>query len=415
MVWYSDVMRKKILIRLTNCIIISGFMFALLQPLEAETVVVNATTINEVQQQIQDTQNNLNELNDKISDISDEQDLVAEKIDDLNAEIVNMMTSIGIKEDEIAEKVNEITDKENEIILIQEEYEAAKWRQEEQYEAMKIRLRLMYENGNSSMLSYFLESADFNEMLNKADYMEKVYEYDKNMLEEYEATKNQAQELWDEMEAEKQQLETDKSDLEAARVQMEAQKVTLEQLLAQKRQESANYDAELARYTQEAAAEQKKLRQEQQQLKRLQQQRQPTANSNATSGNYSVTGFDTSIIDQASGSEVGRKIAKYACQFIGNPYVTGGTSLTNGADCSGFTYRAYSDFGYTLPRTSYEQRSAGVGVNYSEAQPGDLICYDGHVGIYVGGGYIVHASSAKTGIKISQANYRTILAVRRIL
>ncbi len=121
------------------------------------------------------------------------------------------------------------------------------------------------------------------------------------------------------------------------------------------------------------------------------------------------------IINNASGSDLGKQIARYGCQFIGNPYVYGGTSLTNGTDCSGFTYKVYQNFGYNLPRTSYAQRSAGKEVSYSEAQPGDLICYDGHIGIYIGGGYIVHASSVKTGIKVSKATYRTILSVRRIL
>jgi cell wall-associated NlpC family hydrolase len=121
------------------------------------------------------------------------------------------------------------------------------------------------------------------------------------------------------------------------------------------------------------------------------------------------------VIDNASGSDLGKQIAKYASQFIGNPYVAGGTSLTNGADCSGFTYAVYRDFGYSLPRTSYEQRSAGTSVSYSEAQPGDLICYDGHVAMYIGGGLIVHASTAKTGIKVSYATYREILSVRRII
>ncbi len=97
----------------------------------------------------------------------------------------------------------------------------------------------------------------------------------------------------------------------------------------------------------------------------------------------------------------------------------GGTSLTGGADCSGFTYRVYSEFGYSLPRTSYQQRNAGTGVSYENAQPGDLICYDGHVGIYIGGGLIVHASNSSPypagGIKVSQAGYRSILAVRRIV
>ena len=133
----------------------------------------------------------------------------------------------------------------------------------------------------------------------------------------------------------------------------------------------------------------------------------------AQNGTY-TTDYNA-LIDAAGGSELGKQIAKYACQYIGNPYVAGGTSLTNGADCSGFTYRVYSDFGYRLPRTSTEQRSAGTGVNYSDAQPGDLICYSGHVALYIGGGKIVHASTQKTGIKVGNAEYRTILAVRRII
>ena len=115
------------------------------------------------------------------------------------------------------------------------------------------------------------------------------------------------------------------------------------------------------------------------------------------------------------GSGSGTDVVNFALQFVGNPYVYGGTSLTNGADCSGFTFRIYSDFGYSIPRTSYEQRSCGTGVDYSSAQPGDLICYDGHVAMYIGGGLIVHASTQRTGIKVSNANYRPILAVRRVV
>ena len=137
-----------------------------------------------------------------------------------------------------------------------------------------------------------------------------------------------------------------------------------------------------------------------------------------TPPSYSETNY-SSVINNASGSDLGKSVANYACQFIGNPYVSGGTSLTGGADCSGFTYRVYSEFGYSLPRTSYQQRSAGTGVSYGEAQPGDLICYEGHVALYIGDGLFVHASNSNPypsgGIKISQAQYRTILAVRRIV
>ena len=145
-----------------------------------------------------------------------------------------------------------------------------------------------------------------------------------------------------------------------------------------------------------------------------QQAQAQRGNTAAATGSYTTTNY-TSVIDNASGSDMGKRLAKYACQYIGNPYVAGGTSLTNGADCSGFTFRIYSDFGYSIPRTSYEQRSCGTGVDYSSAQPGDLICYDGHVAMYIGGGLIVHASTQRTGIKVSNANYRPILAVRRVV
>lgn len=113
-------------------------------------------------------------------------------------------------------------------------------------------------------------------------------------------------------------------------------------------------------------------------------------------------------------SDVRVSLVSYATQFVGNPYVWGGTSLTGGADCSGFTQSVYAQFGYSLPRTSYEQQNWGTEVSYADAQPGDLICYGGHVAIYMGNGQIVHASNSRDGIKISNnAAYRTILSVRR--
>ena len=112
----------------------------------------------------------------------------------------------------------------------------------------------------------------------------------------------------------------------------------------------------------------------------------------------------------------GQSVVNYAKRFLGNPYRWGGTSLTSGADCSGFVQSVYANFGVSLPRTSYEQQNAGYEVSYADAQPGDLICYGGHVAIYMGDGKIVHASNAKDGIKISNdATYRTILSVRRLV
>ncbi len=115
------------------------------------------------------------------------------------------------------------------------------------------------------------------------------------------------------------------------------------------------------------------------------------------------------------GSGMGVDVVNYALQFVGNPYRRGGTSLTNGADCSGFVMSVYQHFGVSLPHSSSADRKVGYAVNgLAEAQPGDLVCYSGHVALYIGNGQIVHASTTKTGIKVSDASYRKILAVRRI-
>ena len=142
------------------------------------------------------------------------------------------------------------------------------------------------------------------------------------------------------------------------------------------------------------------------------------ANTDADYDNSGDTSEDTSSDSGSSSSYSGSgsSVVDYATQFVGNPYVWGGTSLTNGADCSGFVQSVYANFGVSLPRTSYEQQNAGTEVSYADAQPGDLICYGGHVAIYMGNGQIVHASNSQDGIKISNdATYRTIVSVRRLV
>ena len=168
-------------------------------------------------------------------------------------------------------------------------------------------------------------------------------------------------------------------------------------------------EAEAAR----AAAEQEAARK----AEEKQEVKKSGAGSSAAAGGSSTGSGSGSSAGQSAqtASSNGQAVVDYARQFLGNPYVYGGNSLTNGTDCSGFVKGVYAAFGINLPRTSSEQRSVGYAVSLSEIQPGDIVCYSGHVGIYAGNNTLIHASNEKTGITLtSPVTYRSVLAVRRI-
>lgn len=399
---------RKHLKKFISCILVAAVTLGATHFAMEDSITAQATTEKDIQKNIDDLNKEIDDLNESISDMEEQQEILEEEMADLNAEIINTLTSISMKEDELAEKETQIEDKQVDIDATSKEYEEAKAQEEARYKDMVIRLRKMYEKGDTSGLELLLSGNGLGGMLNHMDNVESIYEYDRIKMEQYETAKNEALDLWNQLESEKQELETAKSNLETDKANLEAQKTELNSLLTKMQVKSDNYEAELKKAKQEASVAKAKLQQEQEKLRKLQ------SSNNAANGNYQ-TDYNATI-DAAQGSALGKQIAKYACQFVGNPYVAGGTSLTNGADCSGFTYRVYADFGYSLPRTSTEQRSVGKEVSYSDAQPGDLICYSGHVAIYIGGGKIVHASTQKTGIKVSNnAQYRPILSVRRII
>lgn len=402
---------KTIRSRVKKCIIAIMTASLLVLTLSEATMDAWATTIREVEEDINNIQNELDEINANISDMEDEQDLLEEQMEDLNAEIVNILASIEMLREDIAAKTNDIAQTE-------QEYEAALKKEQDQAEAMTLQIQFMYETGDPSLIAMLLSDASFSDMLNRLTYAKRVNDYNQEMLDQYEATRKEVHDLWDRLEAEKASLEADEAE-------MEEQKAYCDQLMAQLQEKSDNFAAQIARAKQDAAAAKAQLQQEKKLLKQLkeeerkkeQERRRQAALAAAAQNPPAVTGSSSysSIVDNAAGSDKGKQIAKYALQFVGNPYVAGGTSLTNGADCSGFTYRVYQDWGYSISRTSFSQRSDGQSVDYSDAQPGDILCYEGHVAMYIGGGKIVHASTAKTGIKVGNANYRPILAVRRII
>lgn len=382
-----------------------------------------AVTIEELQRQIAESQSHLNSENETISGLQDEQDLVEEEISDTEAELVNLYTEIGVLEDQIAEQEAKIADKEAEIAVAEEEYKAAEAEERRQYEAMKERIRFTYEQGESSYVELLLSSGSISELLNRAEFIEEVSAYDERMLKEYQQIKQQVADLKAKLEADRAELLEEREALEADKEALAKQQSYLNGILAQKKAVSANYDAEIAeaknraaQYKQQIAADTKKIEQlKEEERRRLAAQGGGTKNYTPNPNAANTIAAAQAIVAQSGGSSNGKSIANYACQFIGNPYVSGGTSLTNGADCSGFIFRLYADYGYRVPRTSWQLREAGTGVSYGEAQPGDIICYEGHVGMYIGGGMIVHASTQRTGIKVSNAQYRPIIAVRRVM
>ena len=386
---------------------------------------VSATTIDDIKKQKEETQKQLDAANEDISELTEVRKGITDEIEQIDDELVEVMTSISILEDEIADIEDQIEVKKGEL-------EEAIRIKDEQYEAMKARIKFMYEKGDATYAQLLFEARTMGDLVNKAEYIDEMYTYDRQKLAEYIAA-------MEAVEAAKTALEETQEELKTTRYEMELEQEELRTLLTQKKEEAEDYDNQIAKAKQEAAAYKAKIKQQNNQIRKLEEEARKKAEEEKRkaeeakkkaaeeaakkAGKNNEDGSDDDSSQEedkpsqpvASGSGKGTDIANYACKFIGNPYVAGGTSLTDGADCSGFTMSVYQAFGYSIPRSSTAQRSAGTGVTYSEAQPGDIICYAGHVAIYIGNGQIVHASTPATGIKIGSATYREILAVRRIV
>ncbi|MGI6012281.1 MAG: NlpC/P60 family protein [Ruminococcus sp.] len=429
------------------------------------------------------TSSQLDAANSQINELEAKKQALQAEIDQMDAELVDIMVAIDVLADEISQKETEIEETKAELA----EAEADR---DKQYEDMKLRIQYIYENGGGEGWAQLLLSEnDLSSILNKAEYTQKLYEYDRDSLEKYKAVVQEVKDLGD-------RLASEKADLEVMQNDYKEQQGTLEAALEEKKATSADYENQIA-VAQEQAAEYKALIEEQTaEIQAIQAEKQRAAEEAARkaaeeearkqaaaeeaaraeeeseesseeesgsedadsqetyeetsaeeeeSSNEEASSNDEEYYEDSSEDEeyyeeesyeeeesddyyeedsssdvsysgTGQAVADYACQFVGNPYVWGGTSLTNGADCSGFIMSVYANFGVSLPHSSAAMRSCGTEVSYSEAMPGDIICYSGHVAIYLGGGSIVHASNERDGIKISgNAAYRTILSVRRVI
>lgn len=423
-----------------------AFSLVLSLILTLEIVVpVWATTISGVRNQRNQTQENLNEVNTKITDIQLQRDAINTELQTMNDQLVEVLTSIDILEDEIKLKQKEIN-------IARSDLKKAEKVEQKQYESMKKRIQFMYEQGNMVYMQALLGAVNYSDMVNKAEYVEGIYNYDRELLGEYVETREGIENL-------KGTLEEEQSQMRTAEYELEGEKKNLEMLVAIKKRSVEDFDIQLEDARKKATAYKTQLQQQTERIRKMEEkarkerekaekkklEEQEDGQGTDTDGDGSTTvdvntgetegegggdnsdtsesdddsyddgSYDDDSYDGDSGSPLGQQICDYACQFVGNPYVFGGTSLTDGADCSGFTQAVFAHFGISIPRDSYSQRSCGVGVAYEDAQPGDIICYAGHVALYLGDGQIVHASTEQTGITYGYASYRTILAVRRVI
>ena len=340
------------------------------------------------------------------------------------------------------------------------DYRQAEEKRQRQYDILKKRIQFLYEEGDITYLDILLKAKNIGDVVSQTEYFRQLYEYDQEIIQRYEKLKQEAA-------GKKELLEEKQSQLEVMEEENESQQKELEGFIAARQKESSGFALELEaaqaraaqaageviRKTEEirilrARQEEERIRQEEERIRQEQERvrqeqesagqesgaagrepgaagREPGGAGREPGGAGQESGSAGTAQDSAGtaggrsvksigGTEFGRNVADYALQFVGNPYVYGGTSLTGGTDCSGYTQSVYRHFGVSIPRTSGEQAGFGREIPYEDMEPGDLVCYSGHVAMYIGGGRIVHASSRKEGIKVSNdPAYRTIVSIRR--
>lgn len=366
---------------------------------------------SQAEQDLKDKKNEINGLKDQQQITADDIKNKSAKLDEILAAQKKLQT--------------DITSKQAEIEQNQKDLAAAQEKQQEQYDAMKKRIQFMYENSaEDNIWTAIIESNGITDMLNRIEYVSDVYDSDRALMDSYQAAVEQVKEIgtkldndMNELTAMQDDYEKQQADVEAAIIALENQKEQYASQIAQAQQQAENY--------QNIITAQGKIIQEQEAAAAAAAAR---ANSSPSSSSYDGGGAGKggSIAgDYAAGGGKnpgastgvsGSSVVSYAMQFVGNPYVWAGNSLTNGVDCSGFVHEVYAHFGISTPRYSQAFKSVGQAVSFDNIQPGDVVVYPGHVAIYAGGGVIVEAQSTKAGITANRSvQCHTILAIRRLV
>lgn len=369
---------------------------------------------SQAEQDLKDKKNEINGLKDQQQTTADDIKNKSAKLDEILAAQKKLQT--------------DITSKQAEIEQNQKDLAAAQEKQQEQYDAMKKRIQFMYENSaEDNIWTAIIESNGITDMLNRIEYVSDVYDSDRALMDSYQAAVEQVKEIgtkldndMNELTAMQDDYEKQQADVEAAIVALENQKEQYASQIAQAQQQADNY--------QNIITAQGKIIQEQEAAAAAAAAAAARANSSSISPSYDGGGAGKGgsiASDYAAGGGKnpgastgvsGSSVVSYAMQFVGNPYVWGGNSLTNGVDCSGFVHEVYAHFGISTPRYSQAFKSVGQAVSFDNIQPGDVVVYPGHVAIYAGGGVIVEAQSTKAGITANRSvQCHTILAIRRLV
>ncbi len=405
-------MHKKIHVKTMNKICAAVLVFVLAGSLTAGACAVpNVYAKTEAEKKRDAYKKKLKAKNSDIANIKDSQSDVK---DSITAAAAKMKTLLSKQE----QLKSDIKDKQNEVEQANKKLEEAKEEEQNQYDAMKLRIQYLYENStDNSIWSAILESNGLSDMLNRIEYATDLYKSDRELMTSYQNAVKKVED-WT------MQLADEMDSLLALQDKYQTQQGELKTLMAKLEQQKDAYAQQLAE-AQKQAQDYKKTISKQEAIIRAQEAAAARANANtydgggtgASGGIASDSYLKDPDCNPSQTTDVsGADIVAFAQQFVGNPYVWGGNSLTNGVDCSGFVHQVYAHFGISTPRYSQAFKSVGQPVSYQNIQAGDVVVYPGHVAIYIGNGNIVEAQSTRAGITNSRpVNCHTITAIRRLV